>query len=64
MRFNHTMIFFNLTDYYKISDITNFVLIIKLEKDRSMIETHCIKNFVVFIQKILCFVLSRKIIKH
>ena len=43
-------------------NITKFVLINKLEKDHSMIETCCLKNVVIFIQTILNFVLSRKII--
>ena len=43
-------------------NITNFVLISSLEKDRSMIETRRLKNVVIFIHTILNFVLSRKII--
>ena len=43
-------------------NITNFVLIILLEKDHSMIETRRLKNVVIFIQTILSFVLSRKIV--
>ena len=43
-------------------NITNFVLIILLEKDHSMIETRRLKNVVIFIQTILNFVLSRKIV--
>ena len=43
-------------------NITNFVLISELEKDHSMIETRRLKNVVIFIQTILSFVLSRKII--
>ena len=42
-------------------NITKFVLINKLEK-HSMIETRRLKNVVIFIQTILSFVLSRKII--
>ena len=44
----------------KYINITKFVLIIQLEKDHSMIETHRLKNVVIFIQKILSFALSRK----
>ena len=43
-------------------NINKFVLISELEKD-SMIETRCLKSVVIFIQTILHFVLSRKIIK-
>ena len=43
-------------------NITNFVLIILLEKNHSMIETRRLKNVVIFIQTILSFVLSRKIV--
>ena len=43
-------------------NINKFVLISELEKDR-MIETRFLKNVVIFIQTILHFVLSRKIIK-
>ena len=43
-------------------NITKFVLINSLEKDHSMIETRRLKNVVIFIQTILSFVLSRKII--
>ena len=43
-------------------NITKFVLIIELEKGHSMIETRCLENVVIFIQTILSFVLSRKII--
>ena len=43
-------------------NITKFVLINKLEKDHSMIETRCLKNVVIFIQAMLSFVLSRKIL--
>ena len=39
-----------------------FVLISQLEKDHRMIETRRLKNVVIFIQTILSFVLSRKII--
>ena len=42
-------------------NINKFVLISELEKD-SMIETRCLKK-VIFMQTILHFVLSRKIIK-
>ena len=42
-------------------NITKSVLINQLEKDDSMIETHRLKNVVIFIQTILNFVLSRKI---
>ena len=42
-------------------NITKLVLINKLEK-HSMIETRRLKNVVIFIQTILSFVLSRKII--
>ena len=34
-------------------NITNFVLISELEKDHSMIETHRLKNVVIFLQTIL-----------
>ena len=43
-------------------NITNFLLISYLEKDHSMIETHCLKNVVIFVQTILWFLLSRKFI--
>ena len=43
-------------------NITNFVLISQLEKDHRMIETHLLKNVVIFFQTFLNFVLSRKII--
>ena len=43
-------------------NITKFVLINQLEKDHSMIETRCLKNVVIFIQTIVSFVLSRKIV--
>ena len=43
-------------------NITKFVLINYLEKDHSMIETCRLKYVVIFIQTILSFVLSRKII--
>ena len=33
---------------------------INVEKDHSMIETRRLENVVIFIQTILCFVLSRK----
>ena len=39
-------------------NITKFALINKLEKDHSMIETHRLKNVVIFIQTNLSFVLS------
>ena len=42
--------------------MTNFVLISQLERDHSIIETCHLKNVVIFIQTILSFVLSRKII--
>ena len=42
--------------------MTKFVLINQLEKDHSMIETRCLKNIVIFIQTIVSFVLSRKIV--
>ena len=44
-------------------NIAKFVLINELEKDHSMIVTRCLKNVVIFIQTILNFVLSRKIMK-
>ena len=44
-------------------NVAEFVLISKLEKDRSMIETLCLKNVLNFIEAILSFVLSRKFIK-
>ena len=40
-------------------NITKFVLINQLEKDHS---TRCLKNIVIFIQTIVSFVLSRKIV--
>ena len=43
-------------------NMTNFVLISQLERDHSIIETCHLKNVVIFIQTILSFVLSRKII--
>ena len=43
-------------------NITKFVLINQLEKDHSMIETRRLKNIVIFIQTIVSFVLSRKIV--
>ena len=43
-------------------NITKFVPINYLEKDDSMIETRRLKNVVIFIQTILSFVLSKKII--
>ena len=42
-------------------NVAEFVLISQLEKDHSMIETRCLKN-VIFIQTILSFMLSRKIL--
>ena len=39
-----------------------FVLISELEKYQSMLETRRLKNIVIFVQTILSFVLSRKII--
>ena len=42
--------------------MTSFLLISQVEKDHSMIETHRLKNVVIFFQTILSFVLSRKII--
>ena len=42
--------------------MTKFVLINQLEKDHSMIETRRLKNIVIFIQTIVSFVLSRKIV--
>ena len=44
-------------------NITKFVLINELEKDHGMIETHCLKNVIIFIKTMLSFVLSRKIRK-
>ena len=43
-------------------NITNFVLTSYLEKDHSMIEARRLKNVVIFLQTILSFALSRKII--
>ena len=43
-------------------NITKFALISLLEKDHDMIETRRLKNVLIFIQTILRFVLSRKII--
>ena len=43
-------------------DVAEFVLISYLEKDHSMIETRRLKNVVSFLQTLLSFVLSRKII--
>ena len=43
-------------------NITKFVLINLLGKDHSMIETRRLKNVIIFIEKVLSFVLSRKII--
>ena len=42
-------------------NITKFVLINYLEKDHSMMETHGLKNVIIFIQTILSFVLSGNI---
>ena len=44
------------------TNITKSVLINEHEKDHSMIETLRLKNVVIFIPKILSFVLSRKIL--
>ena len=41
-------------------NITTFVLISQHEKDHSMIETHRLKNVVIFFQTILSFVLSKE----
>ena len=43
-------------------NITKFVLINQIEKDHSMIETRRLKIVVIFVQIILSFVLSRKVI--
>ena len=43
-------------------NVAEFVPISWLEKDHSMIETRRLKNGVIFIQTILSFVLSRKLI--
>ena len=43
-------------------NITRFVLINYLDKDHNMIETSRLKKFLVFMEIILSFVLSRKII--
>ena len=43
-------------------NITKFVLINYLEKYHSMIETRCLKIVLIFIQTILSFLLSAKII--
>ena len=42
--------------------ITNFVIISYLKKDKSMIETRRLKNVVIFLETILSFALSSKII--
>ena len=42
-------------------NVAEFVLISELEKDHSIIEMCCLKNVVIFIQTILSFVVSRKI---
>ena len=44
------------------TNVAEFVLISYLEKYHSMIETLRLKNVAIFIQLILSFVLSRKII--
>ena len=43
-------------------NVAEFVVISYIEKDHSMIETRCLKSVVIFIQTILSFVLSRKVI--
>ena len=43
-------------------NIIKFVIINELGKDHSMIETVLLKNNIIFIQIILSFVLSKKII--
>ena len=43
-------------------NISKFLLINYLEKDHSMTETCCLKSVITFIQTILSFVLSRKIV--
>ena len=43
-------------------NIIKFVLVNWLEKDYNMLETPCLKNVVIFIQTMLSFALSRKII--
>ena len=43
-------------------NMTEFVLITWSKKDHGMLETRCLKNVVVFIQAILSFALSRKIL--
>ena len=45
-------------------NVISFVLISWPEKNHGMIETRRLKNFVIFFQKILNFVLSRKIVTH
>ena len=42
-------------------NITKFVLINQLEKDHSMIETHSLKNVVIFIQTILSLCCQEKL---
>ena len=42
-------------------NITNFVLISELEKDHSMIKTHCLKN-VIFFQTIILKYFQKNII--
>ena len=44
-------------------NITSFILISQLEKYHSMIETRRLKNVVIFLNRILSFVLSLKTIK-
>ena len=43
-------------------NIIKIVLINELEKDHSMIDTRLLKNVVIFIQTVLSFVLSQKIV--
>ena len=43
-------------------NVAEFLLISYLEKDHSMIETRRLNNVVIFIQTILSFLVSRKII--
>ena len=43
-------------------DSTSFVIISQLEKDHSMIEMNRLKDVVIFLQTILSFVVSGKII--
>ena len=44
-------------------NVAEFAVISYIEKDHSMIETHRLKSVVIFIQTILSFVLSRKILR-